>query len=278
MEGNTSLASAMAQSENYDLEAEIRSVFEDIDDDNTEEAAGSHSNAETSHGHECLNLKGQQMQQSGAVVNFVCPLEPVSLNCTHKTFKTKVALWKHIMRTHHRKPNEVCPNLFSNRTTSQLTEKQQNILKENRDISIYPTDDQISIIAQQTRLSPYSIKKWFNSTRYTERKEKKKNRDNLDNPASYCAFSGNARSNILTCSSNQPTMERINMDKDIDEVSPLVCPLAPVSCTDKTSKTRDGLRGRRFTEKRRQQLTILRANFDISIYPTGPDLHYGTTD
>ena len=159
--------------------------------------------------------------------------------------------------------------MFSNRITSQLTEKQQNILKENRDISIYPTDDQISIIAQQTGLSPYSIKKWFNNTRYTERKEKKKNRDNFDNPASYCAFSGNARSNILTCSSNPPTRERINMDKDIDEVSPLVCPLAPVSCTDKTSMTRDGLRGRRFTEK---QLTILRANFDISIYPTGDQI------
>ena len=84
MEGNTSLASAMVQSENYDLEAEIRSVFEDIDDENTEEAAGSQSNAETSHGHECLDLKGQQMQQSGAVANFVCPLEPVHLNCTHK--------------------------------------------------------------------------------------------------------------------------------------------------------------------------------------------------
>ena len=94
--GITSPVSAVERSENFDLEAEIRSVFEDIDDVNDVDTA------KTSHIQDFQDPRGQQMMQQSASVaeGLVCPLILVTLNCTRKTFKTKDSLRKYLHKIH----------------------------------------------------------------------------------------------------------------------------------------------------------------------------------
>ena len=69
-------------------------------------------------------------------------------------------------------------------------------------------------MAQQTGLSPYSIKKWFYNTRYTEKKKIKDSADSFNNPATY-SMSGSAQSDIPSTNTNQPCTETDNMDQSI---------------------------------------------------------------
>ena len=69
-------------------------------------------------------------------------------------------------------------------------------------------------MAQQTGLSPYSIKKWFYNTRYTEKKKIKDSAYSFNNPATY-SMSGSAQSDIPSTNTNQPSSETDSMDQSI---------------------------------------------------------------
>ena len=122
------------------------------------------------------------------------------------------ALRGHIVRIHKRKPNEVCPSLFSNRTNRRFTEEELQILSASFAISIYPTVDQIYSIEQQTGLPNKTIRKWFHNNR---QKDRKKNKDLPYNFNNAGTFAMSAQSDILTCITNQPSMKRHSMDQSI---------------------------------------------------------------
>lgn len=70
------------------------------------------------------------------------------------------------------------------RARTKITEDQLKVLRSHFDISNSPSDEQITMMAQQTGLPPKVIKHWFRNTLFKERQKNKDSPYNFNNPPS----------------------------------------------------------------------------------------------